>query len=202
MEQNGDNLEGSSPPEKSTPKKPTSPDSGGVPSARDSGKAIHGQGDHASEGACPPGMESLHHVNFIHVKEDITSPCRKLLNYELFDIHGKALYRGIETVPCCCIRCCCKGRRCFQAQILDMHGEVVLHLKRPCTCGCCWIGGKCCCNVINVTTKDGTYLGRVAQNCACCRPKISIYDANKKKLFTAKGPCGCCFCYTVTSNCS
>lgn len=104
----------------------------------------------------------------------------------------------------CCVRQCCKNWTPFNMDLLDMNGEKQLSYERPyhCTntqnmCPCCWICNccayDCACGTqeLIIRTKDGSTLGRVAEEKGswCGLASYSVSDAENVPKFICLVPC-------------
>jgi hypothetical protein len=114
--------------------------------------------------------------------------------YSVRDGHGKRLFHMAEDTSL--INRCCTGKdRPFTIHIYDTNKKVVMKVKRPCSCGLCWWGGRI--TGSNVTIKSaakGELFGRVVQVCSCCTPHFHVMSAEDEKIMEISGPCCSTWC--------
>ena len=146
-----------------------------------------------------PGLEYLAQIDQLLIKQkielvEVFTDCETRNKYEIKNTLGQPIYKAKESSNCC-MRQCCGPNRHFKMKIKDNNGREVLICDRPfkCNCGPCF---PCCMHKMKVYSPiTGETLGYVRQDWSCTRAKLSIYDADDKKVFNVDGTCcgfNCC----------
>jgi hypothetical protein len=97
---------------------------------------------------------------------------------------------SMEESNCLC-RWCCIGVFPFKMKVEELQTKAeLLTVDRPCVC--CLAGPcKCCCYQQATFTSGNDQLGKIQENCYCCVPQYTLYDASGAKVYKIHPPTCC-----------
>ncbi|XP_052081945.1 phospholipid scramblase 1-like [Mytilus californianus] len=152
---------------------------------------------------CPPGLEYLAQMDEIYVNqkvdllEMITDSAIEIPNrYSIENHSGQRAYFAQEESECC-NRMCCGPDRGFIMHITTNDGREVIRCERKfkwCA-GCCWCADSETCGwEMTVEAPVGTVIGYIRQHSSKWKTHLTLYDANRQKLYDIWSKCCPIFC--------
>jgi len=107
----------------------------------------------------------------------------------------QVLYRAQEHLDRCCRRCGCLCRRDFDLNMVDGEGKAIAVLHHGTMC-CTWLHCLSCCrHRLDIKDASKKKLGRVENDCricCSCYPRFSVYDEKDHELFKVVKDVQCC----------
>ncbi|XP_052081984.1 uncharacterized protein LOC127719764 isoform X6 [Mytilus californianus] len=152
---------------------------------------------------CPPGLEYLAQMNEVYLNQKVdlleiwTNTALVVPNrYSVENSSGQRAYFSQEESEYC-NRICCGPNRGFQMHITMNDGREVIRCEREfkCCAGCCWCAnGDHCGWEMTVEAPPGNLIGYIRQNGSKWKMNLTLYDANRQKLYDIWSKCCPIFC--------
>ncbi|GMT27459.1 hypothetical protein PFISCL1PPCAC_18756, partial [Pristionchus fissidentatus] len=178
------------------------PQSGAVPIIIQPGApllSIHWIAVPPSIPGCPPGLEFLHSLDKVIIKQkqellELISSIEVPNKYSIETVTGEKIYSAAED--CNLVQAqIMRNQRGYRINVVDGFNRIaftIIHPLQFCRCSC--LAGFDSCKRTSSVEGSGKIFGEMYTRDSCCSTSLTVTVQNKRSLFTIDGPCQCTRC--------